>query len=104
MTELIIAAQLLTDIYGNGIKNTRLIFKDETPDELLIPDPAKGTFPSLNQTTYQQDFGEFTEKYGTVLQEVRVIFKDGAGASQFFPRGTDEKVVWDSVIPKEQLE
>ena len=53
--------------------------------------------------TYQQSFYDLVQKYQRVVQEVRVIFRDGAGASQFFPKGTAEAVVWASVILKEEL-
>ena len=100
-------AQALTNHYGSGIKNVRLIFKAEDDQKLVeIFTPAPMVTPlttGRTLTTYQQDFGEFTERYRDIVQEVRVIFKDGAGASQFFPKGTDERIVWESVIPKEDL-
>jgi len=101
-------AQTLANKYHAGIKEIRLITKGSHPDlahiitpaETISPEPAK---TPQNITTYQQDFGEYTERYRDIIQEVRVIFKDGAGASQFFPKGTDERLVWASVIPKEEL-
>ena len=101
-------AQILANKYQSVIKEIRLIAKGSqvnppamvTPAETVILDPAK---TPRNITTYQQDFGVFTERYRDTIQEVRVIFKDGAGASQFFPKGTDERIVWASVIPKEEL-
>jgi fibrillarin-like rRNA methylase len=100
-------AQALTNHYGSGIKDVRVIFKavdDRKLVEIFTPNPMITPLTTgRNLTTYQQDFGAFTERYRGIIQEVRVIFKDGAGASQFFPKGTDERIVWASVIPKEEL-
>ena len=99
-------AQTLANKYQSVIKEIRLIPKGSqlnpppiiTPADIVVPEKTP-----RNITTYQQDFGVFTERYRDTIQEVRVIFKDGAGASQFFPKGTDERIVWASVIPKEEL-
>ena len=100
-------AQMLANKYQSIIKEIRLIAKGSlifphiiVPDDIVLCDPVK---TPRNITTYQQDFGVFTERYRDTIQEVRVIFKDRAGASQFFPKGTDERIVWASVIPKEEL-
>jgi len=95
--------QALTNHYGTGIKFSRILCRD---GRVHVFQPGAGTNPvtGLTMTTYQADFGNFVEKYTEDVQEVQVIFKDGAGASQFFPKGTDERQVWKSIIPKEDLE
>lgn len=52
---------------------------------------------------YQNDFDIITAKYAATVQEVRVILNNESGASQFFPPGTPESVVWGSTITKEEL-
>ena len=52
---------------------------------------------------YQSDFDAVTAKYAAILQEVRVILKEDSGASQFFPPGTPESVIWASIISREEL-
>lgn len=96
-------AQLLANKYRTAIKSIRLICKVGITPVIVPDDKPVSTITVQNVTTYQQDFNEFTERYRDTIKEVRVIFKGGAGASQFFPRGTSEKVVWESVIPKEEM-
>ena len=95
--------QALTNHYGAGIKIVRVICKNGLT-QVFKPGSGINPIHGLNMTTYQQDFGKIVEQYRDIVQEVQVIFKDGAGSSQFFPKGTDERLVWSSVIPKEELE
>ena len=97
-------AQLLANKYAAAIKCIRLIQKGNNLVPIIVPDDRPVPILQVNtMTAYQQDFNEFTERYRDMLKEVRVIFKGGSGASQFFPKGTPESVVWESVIPKEEL-
>jgi hypothetical protein len=103
MNSIIMDVQALVNHYGTGIKFVRILYRNGLTQTFR---QGAGTNPvsGLNMTTYQADFGNFVEKYAEDVQEVQVIFKDGAGASQFFPKGTDERQVWKSIIPKEDLE
>lgn len=93
-------AQHLANKYCTAVRDIRLIQRNGSFVPVIVPD---GKPVPVSLSAFQQDFGEFTEKYRDELKEVRVIFKDGAGASQFFPRGTPDKVIWESVIPKEEM-
>lgn len=99
-------AQTLANKYRTAIKQIRLIQKDTDLVPVIVPDDKPVPVSQLiisTQGTFRAEFEGYTERYRDILKEVRVIFKDGVGASQFFPAGTSERVVWDSVIPKEEL-
>ena len=104
MIDLIQDVQQLADIYFTAIKEIRIIYRDQKViTHVITPGKPISVPGSQHMQTYQQSFYDLVQKYQTTGQEVRVIFRDGAGASQFFPKGTAEAVVWASVIPKEEL-
>ena len=96
-------AQALANKYAVAIKRIRVIGR-EGKDLCTVTAPDNPAAPPgtvFNQ--YQRDFDTLTNKYSDDVQEIRVILKEGQGASQFFPEGTQERVVWDAIVTKEEM-
>lgn len=98
-------AQTLADKYGMAVKEIRLIGKDGKLSDIIKPGYTPKGFLTMDFTRMplNKDFSDFTERYRTTLQEVRIIYLNGCGASQFFPAGTPDKVVFNANIPPDEL-
>lgn len=88
-----------------AVKEIRLIGKDGKLSALIKPGYAPKGLLTMDFTKMplNKDFSAFTEQYRTLLQEVRIIYLNGCGASQFFPAATPDKIVMHAVIPEEEL-
>ena len=89
---LVDEVRALASRYSVAIKRIRVIGKDGA-DLCMVNAPETPSAPP----------GTVLNSYADEIQEVRVILKEGQGASQFFPEGTPEKVVWDAVVTKEEM-
>jgi hypothetical protein len=98
-------AQILADKYSMAVKEIRLIGKDGKLSDVIQPGYAPKSLLTMDFTRMplNKDFSTFTEEYRSIIQEVRIIYLNGCGASQFFPAGTPEKIVMNAVIPEEEL-
>lgn len=93
--------QHLADNYESAIKRIRIIQTRGKDDIIIHPQPGHQSRAPLIGI-YQRDFDTATAKYAADIQEVRVILKAG-GASQFFPRGTSDEIVWASTVTPEEM-
>ena len=95
-------AQALANKYASAIKRIRIIGTEGKDLCIVTPQENVRLTPAI-MGEYQQDFDTFTNTHSDVIQEVRVILNNEAGASQFFPAGTAEEVIWKSVVTKEEM-
>lgn len=100
---LVDEVRALAYTYSVAIKRIRVIGKDGADLCMVTAPETPSAPPGTVLNSYQRDFDVLVNSYADEVQEVRVILKEGQGASQFFPEGTPEKVVWDAIVTKEEM-
>lgn len=95
--------QQLANRHAAAVKRIRIIRKSGSD---IVIEPDKDIMKVIPQLlgVYKNDFDTMTAKYAGTIREVRVILRNDAGASQFFPKGTPDHVIWSSTVSKEELE